>query len=187
MIFCPTKVPAGIFCDVGCVQYWPGRLSDALEMINCMKMKSGLRAQREIHHKWAARNKMSHAADFALLTCSVQLQRNKLTLCFCHLHGLCFTEKLCESKTTRIRDKTVFKTDTWFLPKASDRFFSELKHVRLSQWQCSRSYGVHCPLCSLCLLSRPGHFEVNGCGDECASFTRTLTVQDEGEGAMGSV
>ncbi|XP_040886292.1 ras association domain-containing protein 8b isoform X1 [Toxotes jaculatrix] len=26
----------------------------------------------------------------------------------------------------------------------------------------------------------PGHFDVNGCSDECASFTRTLTVQDEG-------
>lgn len=69
----------GIFCDVGCVQYWPGRLSDMLEMINCIKMKSDLRAQRDFHHKWAAQNEMSHAADFALLTCSVQLQRNTLT------------------------------------------------------------------------------------------------------------
>ncbi len=32
-------------------------------------------------------------------------------------------------------------------------------------------------LCVLCyLLSRPGHFDVNGHRDECASFTRTLTV-----------
>lgn len=46
--------------------------------------------------------------------------------------------------------------------------------MRLSQWQCSRSYGVHCPLCSLCLLSRPGHFDVNGYSDECVSFTGTL-------------
>lgn len=54
--------------------------------------------------------------------------------------------------------------------------------TRLSWCQCSRSYGVHCPLCSLSLLCRPGHFDLNGSGDECASFTRTLTVWDEGEG-----
>ncbi|KAI4799230.1 hypothetical protein KUCAC02_017086, partial [Chaenocephalus aceratus] len=29
------------------------------------------------------------------------------------------------------------------------------------------------------------HFDVNGCSDECASFTRTLTLQDEGEGRTG--
>lgn len=28
----------------------------------------------------------------------------------------------------------------------------------------------------LCLLSRPGHFGVNGCSDECAPFTRIPTV-----------
>lgn len=34
----------------------------------------------------------------------------------------------------------------------------------------------------VCLLSRPGHFNVNGCSDECPLLERTLTVPDRGEG-----
>ncbi len=33
----------------------------------------------------------------------------------------------------------------------------------------------------------PGHFDVNGCSDECTSFTRTLAVSEEGEGGLGTV
>lgn len=65
----------GVFCDVGCVQYWPGRLSDMLEMINCIKMKSDLWAERDFPYKWAAQNNMTHAADFELLKGSIELLR----------------------------------------------------------------------------------------------------------------
>lgn len=73
----------GIICDVGCVQYCPGRMSDTLEMINCSKMKSDLRAQRDFHHKWAAQNKMSHAADFGLLTRWTKVSWHFVFVCHC--------------------------------------------------------------------------------------------------------
>lgn len=38
-------------------------LSDIQEMINCCKIKSDWGARRDFHHKCAALNEMSHAAD----------------------------------------------------------------------------------------------------------------------------
>lgn len=38
------------------------------------------------------------------------------------------------------------------------------------------AFAAFCALCAF--LSKPGHFDVNGCSDECASFTRSSTVEE---------
>lgn len=89
--------------------------------------------------------------------------------CFVHV-------RLCEFKTTIPSEWDPFgvlkdRFITWISTNPID---GQSYNARLSGWQRSKSYSVHCPLSLLCLLFSPALFNVNGCGDECTSFYKHL-------------